>query len=362
MDEANFGFASPWEGPTMSRLRSFRAAAFPALFAACGLSLLCGCGSGIANLAASAGTSNTPAPVAVTSGPQLGYFWNAADQTLRPVLGIPGSSQVGASVVPAGTYVAGAASAASGMGVLQEQDGSLDVMSLPSGQPVHLAASVAVGASIRFSPNGRAALVFAPGGSSVQVVTGLNKVPAAAGIALSGAVMDATVSDAGRVVVAISGAAGTVLQAVNASGAASTVGSAGVLGGLSFVGSDDVVYADASANTLTVVHNASTAPSPAQVPTTALLQAPKALGVSANGQWVLVANGAEPTLVRLDLTAQAAPLKLTCNCTPTLVATLAGQGAFRVTNPASGEPLWAVDAGVATPRAFFIPAMPVVKP
>jgi len=118
-----------------------------------------------------------------------------------------------------------------------------------------------------------------------------------------------------------------------------------------------LLFADASNNTLTLIRNASTAPAPTPVPTASLLMAPAGLGVSPNGQWVLVANSADPSTVRVDLTAQTAPLKIACSCTPALVATVAGTATFRVTAPGNG-PIWAVDAGASTPRSFFIPALP----
>ena len=52
-----------------------------------------------------------------------------------PVLGVPGSSQMGAAVTGAGVYAGGAASSRSGMALLIEPDGSLDSMTLPSGAP-----------------------------------------------------------------------------------------------------------------------------------------------------------------------------------------------------------------------------------
>ena len=134
--------------------------------------LASGCGSGIHAPATSSGSA-----IAAAAGPQLGYFWNQADQTLRPVLGIPGASQIGASVVAAGLYTTGAGSASSQLALLQESDGSLDVMSLPSGQPSHLSAQTAPGAQIRFSPLGQSAVLFKPGNAGVLLVTGFEHEP-----------------------------------------------------------------------------------------------------------------------------------------------------------------------------------------
>lgn len=320
------------------------------------LGALFGCGSGI-GLPAGSTPPNTTTPAASTQGPQLGYFWNAADQTLRPILGVPGSSQIGLSVVPAGTYVTAAASAANAVAVLEEPDGSLDVMTPPSGQPVHLGGKVAVaGAQIRFSPSGKSAIVFSAGSGSISLLTGLPSAVSATVVPAPVAVQDAAVSDAGGIAIATSSAAGFSLQIVSASGAATTVGSAGALGGMSFGSGDDLLFADAAANTLTLVHNASTKPSPALLPSAALLMAPAGLGVSQNGQWALVANSGEASAVRIDLTGQNAPLRIACSCTPALVAPLSGMGTFRITGPGGGA-LWAIDAGVSAPRSFFIPAL-----
>ncbi|HEY5331598.1 MAG TPA: hypothetical protein VIJ79_17095 [Acidobacteriaceae bacterium] len=332
-----------------ARIRSFSRTLGVALCTVT-LGALWGCGSGVGLPASSLPGTTTPA--ASTQGPQLGYFWNAADETLRPILGVPGSSQVGRSVVPAGTYIAAGASSANAVAVLEEPDGSLDVMTLPSGQPVHVTAkAAATGAQIRFSPDGKSAIVFAVASGSVTLLTGLPSAASATVITSPVAVLDAVVSDAGSVAVAAASSAGVSIHI-----GATTVGNAGALGGLSFASGDDLLFADAAANTLTLVHNASSKPSPVLVPNAALLMTPAGLGVSQNGQWALVANSGEASAVRIDLTGQNAPLRIVCNCTPALVAPLSGMGTFRITAPGAGA-VWAVDAGVNAPRSFFIPAL-----
>ena len=329
---------------------------FVALSLAAFLAASTGCGSGIH----SAGEATSGTALTAPRGPQLGYFWNAADQTLRPVLGIAGASQVGASVVSAGAYRNGAGSAGNGIGVLEQQDGSLDIIALPSGAPSHFAASAPDHSNIRFSPNGKAAIVYAAGQSGIIVLTALDTTPVAASLATTASLSDAAVSDTGRVVVATSSAAGMSLQSISASGTARTLAQAGALGGFSFGNGDDLYFADAATNQLYFIHNESAAATVAQISTSSLLRTPAALAVSAGGQWLVAINSAESSVVRIDLTGQNAPLLLTCACTPTTAAALSGAGRFRITEPGTG-PLWAVDSVTATPRTFFIPALPVVK-
>ena len=54
----------------------------------------------------------------------------------------------------------------------------------------------------------------------------------------------------------------------------------------------------------------------------------------------------------------SAPLRIGCACRPAMLAPFDGNAVFRLTAPGGG-PTWMVDAGAATPRTFFIPA---VKP
>ena len=126
----------------MSRRRLIRharnlfASAVPVVLGAGSLVPLVGCGSGVVGSPVTTSTTTpTTIPSAVKSGPQLGYIWSDKTKTLRPVLGIPGSSQLGESVVPADLYLTAASSAVSNLAILQESDGVLDLMSLPTGSP-----------------------------------------------------------------------------------------------------------------------------------------------------------------------------------------------------------------------------------
>jgi len=324
------------------------------LLAATTLLALCGCGG---NVAVPTGNSSVVA-TAVQDGPQLGYAWNADDQTLRPILGIAGSSQVGQSVVPAAEYIAAASSSRSGLALLIGSDHQVYRMSLPSGTPAPLNIAASAGTQIRFSPSGTAALLFVPGTTSATLITGLTATAQAKPLNLASPVSDMAASDAGSVVALVSGAGSAAVNFVAANGALQPLANLGSGGGISFVGtSDDVLAADGAANTLTLIHAVSTAPSVTQVATANLLKSPIAVGAALGGRWAVVANQADSSVVRVDLTGATPPQRIACPLQPTVVEQLAGNGVFRFT--AVGDtPGWIADVTAPNPSMLFIPALP----
>jgi hypothetical protein len=130
-------------------------------------------------------------------------------------------------------------------------------------------------------------------------------------------------------------------------------------GGLQFVpNSDELVVADGASGAVTAISHVNTAPSPALLSAPGGITAPVALDVTPNGRWVVAANHAGDVL-RIDLTGVAAATKVRCSCAPTQVLALNGSSNGTTVRlvTATGGPLWIVDAGNATPRALFIPAI-----
>jgi hypothetical protein len=315
---------------------------------------------------------STGGPVASTAGPQLGYIWSPAERSLRPILGIPGASQIGQSVVPVGQYIA--ADTASSVALLQDTSGYA-LMALPSGTPLRLDLAALPASStasqLRLSPNGTSAVIFHAGSSTATLITSVSPAGAAganqtSSLSAPGPIVDAAVSDLGSVAALIPRAsAGTQITLLGRNGSSSALATlAGSAGSLSFLGAsttnpDDLLIADASANTLTLVHAVSTAPSASTVATGTLLKAPAAVSAALNGHWAVVANGGEQSVVSIDLTAQNAPQRVACACQPTLAVPLADNGYFRITGPgavASTDPTW-IAAASPTPRTLFIPAL-----
>jgi hypothetical protein len=323
---------------------------------AAGLAMTTGCGSGV--LGASAPLQNIAAPVASAKGPQLGYLWIESDKTLRPILGVPGASQVGQSVVPAGVYIGATASATASVAVLQDTDGAFDVMTLPSGSPASLGVTLPAGARIRLSPSATTALLYTPGAATASLVTGLPSTPAVHAITAPGAIADSAVSDTGAVSFEYAQGSSFAVAVATLNGLSTPIASVKSIGGLNFLpGHDDLLFADATANSLTLIRTSTTAPSTSLIQTAQLLKSPSAVGVSGSGRWALVSNSGSQNLVRVDLTTLTSTA-VSCSCKPTLASTLADDGAFRVTDALTG-PNWIVDAAPATPRTLFIPALPI---
>ena len=323
------------------------------LVAAC--LIAAGCGSGV--FTPVPGGPTGPVPSAVSNGPQLGYVWDAASQTLRPILGVPGSSQVGQPVTVAGAYVFGVASAKSSVALLESADGSLSTMALPAGTATPIAGvKVAAGSVIAFAPSGLNAIAYSTGASSVTLLTGLTSSVQMQTIAAPGALAGAAVSDTAQVA-AVTGSGPYSLNALT--GGKGVLTAVASYGGMNFLpGGSDLLAADASTGTVDLVRNSASAPA-LQTFSANAIQTPVAVAGSADGHWAVVANGADASVVRLDLTGATTALKIACACQPAELAGFAGNAVFRLTAVSTG-PVWMVDASAVTPQTLFIPTM--VKP
>lgn len=297
-------------------------------------------------------------------GPQLGFLWSSGEQSLRPIVGVPGASQFGSPVVEAGTYLAGAASAQSGEAILEDKAGELSVMSVPGGTPMPLSgAHVSGTAQMVFSPLGLNAAVFVPGQSEALLLTGLGGSAQSVGVQALGngaALTAVAVSDTGAVVGA-SGAGPATLTLLT--GNNMPVGSVGGFGGIAFLpGGNDLLAMDSVNGVLRLIPGSGAAGSGSAVQSFAssAFQAPFAVAASEDGRVAVVANGADSSVVRVDLTNGTAPMRIPCTCKVDRLTALAGDAVFALSGPGASAPAWVVDASSNVPRTLFIPAM--VKP
>lgn len=315
--------------------------------------LVSGCGKSSINSGTTTGGTTTPTATTVSTGAQMGLIWNSSDSTLRALVGIPGATQLGTPLFAAGAYSTGAYAGLTRTALLIDPKGNLKVMTLPSQQPVALAENVSPSSLIAFSPHGGYAVVLVPGSTSLLLVTGIPQSPSASTITSSTPIHGAAVSDAGTLLVAANGAtAGITVTATVANGAHSTLAMLGGFGGMSFVpGSEDSLIADSSANTLARYHTGT----PATLATAINgLNQPLAVAASQDDRWAIVADRADGSLIRVDLTGAAPPTQSSCTCSPTQLSALNGNAVFELVAPGTA-PGWMVEADSPTSRVLFIP-------
>ncbi|MGC2619892.1 MAG: hypothetical protein WA414_12685 [Acidobacteriaceae bacterium] len=314
--------------------------------------LATGCGTVIPHSTTGSG-STSAAATTISTGAQLGLVWSTADSTLRPLSGVPGSSQLGAALFPAGSYVSASFSAQTQTALLIDPKGNLQWMALPTLTPQTIAQGIPSGASIAFSPKGACAVVFAPGTPALLTITGLPQQPVVTAVTADNPVLSAAISDAASLLLATSAGNNSIaVTETTTGGTRTTVAALAGFGGMAFVpGSEDILLSDSVANTLSRFHNGS-----ATVLATHAngLNQPFAVAASLDDHWAVSADRADTNLLRIDLTGATAPAPATCSCTPNQLSALNGNAVFEVTSPGTA-PGWMIEADDPVSRVLFIP-------
>jgi hypothetical protein len=327
---------------------------------------LTGCGTSI-NSSSSSQTGTMQAQSQPPAGPTLGYVWDAAGQSLRPIQGVPGASIVGSTIVSAPSqgpsFVATASSGVSGMAMFLDANGGIYQSPLTGGSLTKIA--VVPGAtSLVLSNSGSYSLVTgqaSTGVSNSSVISGLPQAPSVHSLNVSalGSIVAGAASDTGTVVLATgSGQGGISVVAFVGQGAGTQVATAQAFGGLQFVpSSDELVVADGASGAVTAISHLNTTPSSAVLSAPGGITAPVALDITPSGRWVVAANHTGDVL-RMDLTGAVATTKLHCSCAPSQVLALNGSTNGTAVRLVTGTgPLWILDAGATAPRVQFIPAI-----
>jgi len=319
-----------------------------------GMLLVSGCGTGTpGSMGKGPVSTNTPSGTTVSTGARMGLIWNTGDSSLRILVGVPGSTQLGSPLFPVGAYASGAFAPPTQTALLIDPKGNLQVMTLPSLVPSTLAQSISPSSVITFAPRGGYAAVFAPGSTSVLIVSGLPQAPALSTHSGTAAIQGAAVSDAGTLLLATGAGGGAVnVTSISAGGAQTSLASLGGYGGMSFIpGSEDSLIADAAANTLARYHSG--APSVLANHANGLSQ-PFAVAASQDGHWAVIADQADSSILRIDLSGATGPAQSTCACSLTQLSSLSGNAVFELAAP-TASPGWMIEADGPTSRVLFIP-------
>jgi hypothetical protein len=303
----------------------------------------------------------TPATAShqVATGPMLGAWWDSDRKGLRAIYGVLGASQQGLPTYADGNFSGAAVCMRNNAALLTTSSGAIYLANLPQGRPAAIVNNGIPKATIVLSPTCASFLAYTPGSSTALLIQELLSVPKVSTVMLPKGTVAATVSDTGTILVDVGGTDGSAAIKVLAPGsaAAQRVAVLSRFGGMAFLpGVDSAVLADAAANTVLEASQLAGNLSLTQIAGVGDGVAnPVAIATSADGRWVAVANGKGSSVLRLDLTGQTAPVHAACHCSPVELDPLAGNFAFRLTEPGSGT-VWAFDGNGSAPRIVFLPA------
>jgi DNA-binding beta-propeller fold protein YncE len=289
------------------------------------------------------------------SGPVSGYVFDSGAHALRPILGIPGASLLGAPVDFGIDVAAVAVSPRQNAAFVTATDGAFRLFRIDAGAVAQVQVDGLWGAPDRvvFSPSGTAAALYE--GGSAQIVTGLPDAPSAAGsldLSALNSPDSLALSDDGAVLLASSG------NSVHLFGNFNDLGSITSIAGpapLAFApGGHDAAIGDLSGAGILLFHDLTGS---GDVRTLAApddaLGASSALAFSADGKRLLVANSKGQSVIAFDVAA-GSRTATACSCSPTALIPLGSL--FRL-NDLGHDPLWLLDAQASDPRIVFVPAL-----
>jgi hypothetical protein len=278
---------------------------------------------------------------------------------LRPVIGNLGAAYL-ESPVQGPAFRSAAPCPSHGFALAGDAGGNVFAIALPSGQPAKVGDPVAGDQQIVLSPTCANGLVYSPSRGSGLLISGLPSSSRVQAITMSasGPVAGAAISDSGAILFAVAKSDGTTsLEILSSTGAAQTLStSLQKVGGIAFLpGSDSAIIADSVANAVYLGKQLSSEPSFTAIAASDQgVSNPRAVAASVDGHFAFVANGAGNTLLRIDLSSNAAPVPIPCRCSPTELIPLVGNAGFQVTDPAAGV-IYALNGDGHTPRTVFIP-------
>lgn len=322
---------------------------------------IAGCGSApVSTFSGNSGMSSN-----VAAGPMLASWWDASAGGLRTVYGVAGAAYQGPAVYKDGEYAGAGVCMRAHIALLTTTSGALYVADLRQGVPAQVTGQGIPQAQIVFSPSCAAALAYRSGATGALLVQRLLlSSRGATAVTIPANTTSLAVSDTGSILVSVPGTGGvsTIQFLAGGSGAFQTVTQLSQLGGMAFLpGSDSALLADAGKNTVAEASQLSADTSFSQVAgASAGVAHPVAVAISADGHTAAVANQAG-SILRIDISGQAAPVQAACPCVPSELQPLAGNFVFRL-NEAGAGTVWAYDGDAARPRVVFIPTDQVASP
>jgi len=302
------------------------------------------------------------APVALQAasieGPRLGYVFDPASKSIRPILGIPGAATMGQplesgldlrkiALSPAQDYVLATEGEHNQVAVLATNQTPL--------APVLVAGADRGPDQLTISAGGKAAALYYKSNGHFELISGLPGAPKISARLYLSAGQTATalaVSDDGQTLLA--GVGGTVYW-VSPSGEVPILKGLQKIVSISLDSSQTALVADAVGNQIHRLRNVTGAvESDIVAGPKEDVAAPVAVALSHDGKRAFVANSKSGIIAILDLQSKTEIGKLSCGCMPTGLERLAGDDVFRLTEPSSG-PMWVLEVDSLQSRIVFVP-------
>jgi len=281
----------------------------------------------------------------VVQGPTVGWIYDAAAASLRPVTGIPGSSIMGRNL-DLGYDLANAAIAPNGAFAIASAalDGRMLRVDLRSGNAAAIAEVPPSADEVIFSPSGAAAMLIYRSAAKALIIPNAADPRSAREVNFVEMPASFALADDGELMLA---AGPQNLIAVDRSGNRWNVPFNGTPSSISFLNaSHDALVTGATG--LFVVRNI-TANAEARL----LWEGDAVQSVlSPNRQSALVLTASQ-TLLEVNLESRASRT-IECSCAPQLLARMS-ESVIRVTSSTDG-PMWLLDWTSAEPRTVFVPA------
>ncbi len=291
-------------------------------------------------------------------GPRLGFVFDHATKSVRPILGIPGAATLGQSL-ESGLDLRKIAISPMQDYVLATEGEHNQVVVLATNRTPLVAVAVQ-GADrgpdqLSISSGGTAAALYYKGGNHVQLISGLPGAPRiSARLYLSaGQVPSAlAVSDDGQTLLA--GVADSVYW-VSPSGEVPILKRLHKIVSIALASNHTALVADGLTNQIHRLQNVTGAVELDDVagPKEGIA-APVAVAISHDGKRAFVANSKSGSITILDLQAKTDVGQLSCQRTPTGLDRLAGTDVFRLTE-LSNRPMWVLEAAAHQSRIVFVP-------
>jgi len=292
------------------------------------------------------------------AGPVTGFVFDQTSGMIRAMLGIPGAAYLGYAVGTGMSAVAVAPDGSAALGV--RRTGKLVLytgLRDSRARTQNLAGAIQGVNRLAWAPDAGSAAVYSAGNSQAQILTGLQKAPAAgAPIDLSNlpGPVTALLCDGQNAILAVSGDSGGIFRASGSSAperiAAATSPSAMALAGGS------LYFADNQSQQVWQIKSYATTPAALIFAGDSGLNMPVGVQVSADGQRLLVANAGNRKLAIYDLASRTVTQSVSLAFTPTRLDRFGDASVFLMNSQGSG-PLYVVrDGGAGQAAVFFVPS------